>query len=186
MKYYTGVGSRSTPEDIGRLMKLVAHKLAEEGWTLRSGGAEGADSYFQRGWTECMDELAGGAEIYIPWDNFNGLSHNQWCSVICTNRYDNTKAEAIAASIHPAWDKCSRGAKALHTRNTYQVLGLTLDKPSKFLICWAPTDKHGIPTGGTRTAWTLAQRYDIPCFNLYNVEDKERIVKWLGVYANGL
>ena len=59
------------------------------------------------------------------------------------------------------------------------VLGRDLNTPSKFLVCWAETDKHGIPKGGTRTAWVLADREGVECFNLINDEHKERIEKWL-------
>jgi len=39
---YSGIGSRETPDDILELMKAVAYKLAGRGYTLRSGGADGA------------------------------------------------------------------------------------------------------------------------------------------------
>ena len=41
MKYYTGIGSRKTPDDICKLMTKVAAKLSCDNWTLRSGGADG-------------------------------------------------------------------------------------------------------------------------------------------------
>lgn len=43
-KHYTMIGSRSTPEDIMKLMERLAYKLASQGWVVRSGGADGADS----------------------------------------------------------------------------------------------------------------------------------------------
>ena len=153
MKAYTGVGSRSTPQEIGILMYKLAQKLGEKGWVLRSGGAEGADTFFQEGWFSADRELFTTAEIYIPWAGFNNLFHGQWDAVYSLTELGNkTKAEEIASEIHPAWDKCSRGAKALHTRNVYQVLGNNLASPSNFLICWAEVDKQGKPKGGTRTA----------------------------------
>lgn len=54
-----------------------------------------------------------------------------------------------------------------------------LNNPSSFLICWAQVDKHGQLKGGTRTAWELAKAHGVPCFNLYNEEDKQRLIKWV-------
>lgn len=63
---YAGVGSRETPHEILALMTDVAKILGQHGWTLRSGGARGADTAFEDG--------AKGfkREIYLPWRGFNG------------------------------------------------------------------------------------------------------------------
>ncbi|MCY1449844.1 hypothetical protein D9M71_666120 [compost metagenome] len=89
------------------------------------------------------------------------------------------EAYQLASETHPAWDKCSKGAKALHVRNTFQILGPNLDSPSSFLICWAKVDKYGNISGGTRTAWELAKANGVPCFNLYNEDDKQRLIKFV-------
>ena len=41
MKFYSGIGSRETPQDIMELMTSIAAQLARQHWTLRSGGADG-------------------------------------------------------------------------------------------------------------------------------------------------
>jgi hypothetical protein len=41
---YTGIGSRQTPEPILSCIRDLARKLAQDNWTLRSGGASGADA----------------------------------------------------------------------------------------------------------------------------------------------
>lgn len=173
MKYYTGVGSRETPEEIRELMIDIARELEDEDWILRSGAAEGADQAFEAGVYNPANK-----EIYIAWNGFCGRQMGQ-DGVVPLVECCERRAFALAKEIHPAWDKLSHGAAALHARNTYQVLGRRLDTPSKMLICWAPVDKHGVPKGGTRTAWVLAQRENIPCFNLFNESDRWRIEKWL-------
>lgn len=40
-------------------------------------------------------------------------------------------------------------------------------------------DKHGNIKGGTATAWNLAKAHGVPCFNLYNEEDKQRLIKFV-------
>lgn len=187
MKYYSGVGSRSTPQNIQLLMTKLAFKLAQKGYILRSGGAGGADDAFERGvidYAEQYDSRDTLAQIYVPWAGFVEYDEmfKDWYKVL--DRLPNKdKAQEIASKVHPAWDKCSRGAKALHTRNVYQVLGDSLNTPSQFLICWAEPDKHGVPKGGTRTAWVLGEEYigKEKCFNLYFEEHRKRVEKFLEV-----
>ena len=157
MKYYTGVGSRKTPWDDCNFMTEIANWLAERNWILRSGGADGADKAFEK-------ELSADQK-----------------QIFYAN--DATKeAMEIAAKFHPAWDHCSDYAKKLHGRNSFQVLGSNLKTPSKMLICWTPDGckSHKTrtrETGGTGTAISIADAYNIPIFNLANKEDYRRIYK---------
>jgi hypothetical protein len=158
-KHYTGVGSRETPKEIGELITKIAIKLEELGYTLRSGGAGGADEYFALN--------VSNKEIFVPWSSFaKGVVPKE-----------TEFAHNLLREIHPAYDRLTQGALKLHLRNVNQVLGADLKTPSKFLICWAKTDNKGNPMGGTRTAWKIAEKYGIPCFNLAKEEDKNRILK---------
>lgn len=174
MKIYTGVGSRSTPAEMLNIIQNVASVLGKQGWVLRSGGADGADSAFEAG----CDAVQGSKKIYIPWDGFNGRRQDGR-SVLTLEQGDRAGAMDLVKEVHPAYGMLSRGALALHARNAYEVLGLYLDTPSKFLLCYAPVDKYGVPKGGTRTSWVLAQKCGIPCFNLINDRDYERVVSLL-------
>lgn len=63
VKYYTGIGSRSTPPDVLALMTRIARLLRAENFTLRSGRAAGAD--------QASEEGAGDkGVIYLPWSGF--------------------------------------------------------------------------------------------------------------------
>lgn len=159
MKYYTAVGSREVPKEIGELMTQIGVKLEKLGYTLRSGFAPGSDTYFA--------EKVKNKEIFIPWKSFGEGIVPQ----------ETEFAHNLLKEIHPAYDKLSQGAMKLHLRNINQVLGEDLNTPSKFLICWAKTDKQGTPTGGTRTAWKVAEKYNIPRFNLNVEEDYNRVIK---------
>jgi predicted Rossmann fold nucleotide-binding protein DprA/Smf involved in DNA uptake len=48
-KIFTGIGSRKTPPEILAQIEKIAEIAAASGWTLRSGGAEGADTAFFAG-----------------------------------------------------------------------------------------------------------------------------------------
>ncbi|MNZ56187.1 hypothetical protein D3C78_741280 [compost metagenome] len=176
MKFYTGVGSRETPADVMDFMEELAFHLAQDKWVLRSGGAQGADSAFETG----CDQFPGRKEIFIPWPGFSGTIGKCMHYLLSdSSRELQQEAEKLASQVHPAWDRLTRGGKALHTRNVFQVLGKNLDRRSNILVCWAKTDKYGVPVGGTRTAWVLAEEFAVPCYNLSKQEDREKIEKWL-------
>jgi len=153
--YYAGVGSRETPPDILKLMRLISHKFSLYGWTLRSGGAIGADRAFESN--------AVLKQIFYEEDA-------------------TTEVIEIAASFHPAWHNCKPRARRLHGRNVFQVLGRDLNSPSSFVVCWTPdgctTDKaRSITTGGTGTAISVADHYKIPVFNLARPDHKSTFIK---------
>ena len=171
---YTGVGARNTPDRILDIMEHMGYALAQRGYVLRSGGAEGADKAFEAG----CDAAQGSKKVYIPWSGFNNYIPNG-VSIMTLDQGNRDGAIDIIKDVHPAFNRLSRGALALHARNVYQVTGIYLDSPSQFLLCYATVDNEGIPVGGTRTAWVVARMFDIPCFNLSNDRDYERITKFL-------
>lgn len=154
MKYYAGIGSRETPEDILYVMTKTAAEMAGLGFTLRSGHADGADIAFELG--------AKIKEIYIPWLGFNGST---------SNLLPTKEAFVMAEKYHPAWHKCSPAARKLHARNCHQVLGHSLDKPSEFIICWT---KGALGGGGTGQAIRIAKAHSIPIYDLADPETLRR------------
>lgn len=161
LKYYTGVGSRKTPKEILELMNKIAAKAALCGYILRSGGADGADKAFEQG----CDSVKGSKNIYYAKDATDA-------------------AMFIAAKYHPAWNRCSLFAKKLHGRNSFQVLGDTLDTPAHNLICWTPDGctthiGRSIATGGTGTAISIAFHHNVPIYNLYHEAHRKIMEDWL-------
>lgn len=144
LKFYAGVGARSTPiSDCERLTKIAAH-LESIGFTLRSGGAAGADSAFEAGVSNPANKI------------------------ILRPKHCTQAAEDIVSKIHPAWWACDEHARRLHGRNAQIVLGQNLDTPCKFLLAWT---LDGVNRGGTRTGLVLAKQHNIPVFNLALRED---------------
>jgi hypothetical protein len=152
VNYYTGIGSRQTPEKHCAMFTGIAFVLSQMGYILRSGGADGADTAFENGVS-----LQGEKEIYLPWKNFNKNPSPLYTPL--------PEAYEIAKRIHPAWHACTRGAKMLHARNVHQVLGQDLKTPSKFVLCWT---LHADSAGGTRTAIEVAKENNIPVHNFGN------------------
>lgn len=128
---------------------------------MRSGGAPGADSAFERG------ALASGGRVglYLPWRGFEGRVQH----VVLHEA--TARAWEMAPRFHPAWSSLTRGALALHARSVHQVLGSTCDNPASFVVCWT---REGAVTaaetvghrGGTLTAIRVASEYDVAVYNL--------------------
>lgn len=158
-RYYAGVGSRKTPQDILEYFEFCGKRLREMGYTLRSGGAIGADSAFEK-------HAGIEAEIFVA-DKSRLISSPHYKFTEITPDHPAYK---LAAMIHPAWGACKPFARQLHARNCFQVLGSTLNDPVRFLLCWTPCGSEraqecNINTGGTATAIRLAHKRGIPVFN---------------------
>lgn len=160
--YYTGIGSRETPGDVLSVMTDIARKLSRKGYILRSGGAEGADTAFELG---AKNNLM---EIYIPWEGFNGRKEDGTSYIIPPyNDYYIYK-------YHPKSNKLTTTGRMFMSRNTYQVLGMDLNTPSDFVVCWT---KDGGFTGGTGQALRIAQDHGIKIYNLFNVMDRIQLMQ---------
>lgn len=197
--FYTGVGSRETPENVMGIMEDAAFRLARIGFVMRSGKAGGADSAFQLGvqkYCESIDkgnneEYCGSlAEVYIPWDGFSGGDIKLWDFWdIPLNYLDHLIPEQVeernklVSEIHPNYEALlkKRGAFAMHSRNMHQVLGGNIlePKPSSFCLYYAKEDKNGNPMGGTASAVNLSKRHGIRVLNLNTPERLELLDKLL-------
>ena len=159
-RHYAGVGSRQTPERVRRLMQKSAAWLANKNWTLRSGGARGADMAFQSGAT---------GNIKPPRYEIWTINHR--CEAVSSGRASPPsrnqweRAHMIAGKAHPAWSRCSRLAQALHARNTLILLGHEMREPARFVLCWTP---EGEETGGTGQMIRLARMFQVPVLNFAN------------------
>lgn len=153
--FYTGVGSRETPKSVQALMSELASLLEKSGYTLRSGGALGADEAFESGVVNLKD-------IYIPWRKFTNNPLHKCPEEDSKDLAKQASSIAIEIMGNPHWNRCSYGGQKLHTRNVYQVLGEDLNTPSEFLLCWT---SEGKTKGGTATAIRLAKSRNIPVIN---------------------
>jgi hypothetical protein len=174
-KIYTGIGSRETPEDIKEVMRWCANRLFHKGYTLRSGGAPGADQAFEQGAALADPNrslIQARVEIYLPWKSFEE-NNRSW---ILPKRIE-PQAEAFetAERFHPSWNFLKQGAKKLHARNVHQILGANVTTPilSDFVICWTKGAKAG---GGTGQAIRIANNYKVPIYDLADQEHMDYVV----------
>lgn len=144
-RYYAGVGSCDTPIEICQMMTEIARNLRAKGFHLRSGGAPRADDAFAEG------AGAGARSIYVPWLGFNGLPNTDVILAPALPKWSD--ALIIAEEAHPAWEKCSQGARKLLARNVFQILGDDLFDPVEFVIGWTRNAKG---RGGTGQTYRIA------------------------------
>ncbi len=148
---YAGIGSRKTPKTLKLTISTIASYLSIEfNAVLVSGGASGADSFFEEG----CDQVNGQKEIWLPELGFNGHSEGLLPS---------DDAYLMAPRFVPHWKKCKPFAKNAHARNCHQILGADLMTPVSFVVCWTP---QGELVGGTATALRIAIEHDVPILNL--------------------
>jgi hypothetical protein len=152
MRYYAGIGSRETPEEILALMTRVGKGLMRKGYVLRSGGAEGADKAFEVGIPSQLKEIYFANQILPCW------------ALVFTDYF------------HPAPAKLSSYARRLMNRNALQILGKNGDTPVDFVVCWT---KDGKASGGTGHAIRIAEYFGIPVFNLRNEGAKEALMEFV-------
>lgn len=161
MKAYAGIGSRETPQEVLNDMELFAF-LASRHLLLRSGAAPGADTAFEKGCTKG----AGASKIFLPWKNFNKSGSSLY--------QVHPTALALAENVHPHFKHMRRPVKLLIARNMHQVLGLSLNDPVEFVVCWTKDgcESHQTynpsKTGGTGSAIALASKCNIPVYNIFN------------------
>jgi hypothetical protein len=165
MKFYAGIGPRTTPKDVQEVMTDIAKQLVPTGWCLRSGHAVGADQAFENG--------AANKQIFLPWEGFNGANSNGTDTAVVPV---TSRCVEIAASHHPAWDRCTDGAKRLLCRNVPIILGETLDDPVTCVITWLPEPTY---QGGTRHALNIASSYGVPVFDLNQRQDQTDLCKFI-------
>ena len=158
---YAGIGSRQTPAATLNDMTTMSSWLARNGWHLSSGGADGADTAFANG-TPVQQR-----SILLPWNDYNKLSGPD---CITPNRAQLDACMAVAARLHPAWERCSPGAQRLHGRNAAILLGPALDRPVNAVVAWTP---GGALKGGTGMGLRIAAEHNIPVLNLGSITPRQ-------------
>lgn len=150
--YYAGIGSRETPPEVLERMAKIGYFLARHGYTLRSGGAKGADAAFEKG---CV-AAKGKKEIFLSRDE------RAWAREEVQHYLDFGRD----------FSRFSSYVQGLLARNMMQVLGQNGDQPVQFVICWTPGAGD---IGGTRYAIRCARAHNIPVYNLADPTQAEAL-----------
>jgi hypothetical protein len=170
------IGSRKTPPNMLTLITQIASWLAQQGYYIRTGAADGAD------WAS----LLGAKDktiLYLPWEvyqadklNYLYKHENLNFKIGCTSPTND--AIALAEKYHPSHGNWTLGVAKLMGRNMHIISGINLDKPVEFVIYWAEeVDSHVY--GGTGQGIRYARDLGIPVCNLYFEDTFEKVKLWL-------
>ncbi len=174
-KIYAGIGSRDIDSETEVLITQIGVALANEGWALYSGGADGSDFAFEKG----CDKVNGSKKIFLPWKGFG----HKWNRPPSSSDIIKPTPEAIEmaknlakeypdekTSMSPDWYWFLLG------RNMHQILGRKLEKPVNNVICYT---KNGEDVGGTRWALRIARKHEVKIYNIGNPKTREKFERWL-------
>jgi hypothetical protein len=163
-KYYAGIGSRETPMNICKMMSNIAHHLNSKGYTLRSGGASGADNAFD------VDNIK--KIIYLPWNGFGNHTVDGESYIVPKEIHTE-----MVYKYHPS-KFLKPAVMKLMSRNVNQVLGEDLKTPVDFIVCWT---KDGLEIGGTAMAIRIAKDFKIPVYNFGNKTGAKDFKEYLNI-----
>lgn len=157
MRAYAGIGSRRLSKEQLEACRGTARRAAQAGWGLHTGAALGADQAFAEGALE-----AGGAvSLYLPWASYEDAwvrSAKARGALVFVLRSDDREAWDSVSS-HPAAERLSRGARALHARN------LCIIRDCLWVAAFPLRDRWG-HLGGTGQGMQLAASRGIPVLDL--------------------
>lgn len=175
-RFYTGVGSRKTPWYICNIMTTLASILESQNFILRSGGAEGADQAFEKGVSNPDNKMSFLEQALFVENGKNILYLKEQIQEARIYIFNN--------NIHSIWLRLPEKHKSMHTRNIFQVLGLDMNEPSKFTVCWTPDKAKKLndtsrKTGGTGTAIGTSSHNNIPVYNLACKDDLNKILNYI-------
>jgi hypothetical protein len=134
-------------------MGSLASSLQHRDFTLRSGGAQGADSAFEAG--------TSIADIYTV-DYFDTYIHHTRDSMLVLRDKAFFSIDLFHPNPHAVHSKPY--VRRLMARNFLQIRGHG-DTPilSEFVLCWTP---QASGSGGTGQALRMAKAWKIPVYDL--------------------
>lgn len=187
-KFYTGVGSRNIPTNIQYEMEFIGYHLQSE-YIGRSGNAIGSDEAFKRGhirgheYMTCHNVSPNtNFEIYLPWKDYGKRDYHHIVSYrelpeIIMKRNEDVLLSIEKENSNFRYKYMKQSVKKLYLRNVSQIIGCDINiRKSDFVVCWT---KDGIVngreylqgqngTGGTGVAILVANKYNVPVYNLNN------------------
>jgi hypothetical protein len=169
-RIYAGIGSRETPAVVLEAMAAAATRLAQGGWTMRTGLSPGADQAFYEG---ALDGR-GRVELYLPCAEFQSRARSSKEGPDVRVLAEPTEAAySLAAGFQPGWAALCPRVRRLRARDIHQVLGGDLCTPAALVVCWTPDgslDGSDRRAGGTGQTLRVAHRHGVPVLNLARPE----------------
>jgi len=159
VRYFAGIGARRAPKEVLVDIFYYSQRLRKLGYVLRSGGADGCDTYFENGYLGFDDQK----EI------FKAKDVKPWA----IEKVKNYLPEDYLPRGLVEFDNWGNHVKNLLGRNMQQLFGNDGGKPIDFIVCWTKSLNYPrSEVGGTGYALRCALDHKIPIYNL--VDPKQR------------
>ncbi len=116
------IGSRSLKTSEILECEEIGRAIAERGWELHTGNAQGADQAFARGANEVNPKLV---HLHLPWFKYERdaiVSGNVVRTVEDLEAHELDFYTQLAEKYHPAWERLSQGVRKLMIRNGMIIL----------------------------------------------------------------
>lgn len=151
-KIFAIIGTREPDENQAECAKHLAFAFAVLGrHTVRTGAADGIDQ-------RAMEGTNGtNLQVFLPWSSYNRDIIPATARVVVYNPGLHQIWADSVRTHHPAWNRLSRSAFALHARNYGIICGESEDRVSAVI---AFPDANG--GGGTGQGLRIARALKIP------------------------
>lgn len=166
------IGSRETPPAILKLMERMGAELVRRGFIIRSGNAKGADQAFARG-ANTVDPSK--VELFLPNQGYEQQAIHP------NNRITFGLGEwayAMAATYHPAWERCNDVTRHLHARNSAIIMGADGQAPATRVVCWT---KDASAQGGTGQGIRIARAKQVPVHDMGDRTMERKVCQAMGL-----
>jgi len=140
---YACIGNRTLLPGAEEIIRKRMEIINAEESLIRTGGAPGADSLFEKYAKNCI--------VYLPWAGFN---HKE--GIACDKLPVYQTAKAMLNDMLPRFEYMSAGSKKLYVRNLHILLGIGLDTPVDLVIAY-----NNQTTGGTVVTIEMARALGI-------------------------
>lgn len=183
MRIWAGIGSRDTrlPEVRDLQIRIgIAMMDTFDGFT--SGNAEGSDENFHAGVCRVDPKKA---QIILPWGGFRTrdipqVQRRSNFYYPTEEMFQIAREYLLSNGILSAFDSLVQSHQRLHARNVYQIFPNGVDKdPVDKVIFYAPEDRWGNVSGGTRTGITIARLVGIENINIKSPYQRRKLLRSL-------
>lgn len=168
MQYYTVAGSRKTPVAVLETMRQVAKALDYSGYVLRTCASHGPGLIAYG----ASQEATGLGQRWVPWLGFDG----HFESIHLPDREHFRLAQALRND----WHILPNATQAMKACNVAELLGVGLDQPSRFLLCYSACAAQSPQeltrhSGATGELIRLADYLEIPVVNFARDDALQRL-----------
>lgn len=161
-------GEEHVPDHIAQTCIRLARAFEAKGFKVRSGGLRGFD--------EIVERAVFGAELHLPFKNFNKKQGESY--------YTNEMCMELARRFKPDIDQLPDPVKSFYAKNPRMIYGRYLNTPAQIVIIWTEDgcehpNEITQKSGSTGHVLKMAYHSGINIINLQRPDAEQRIKSYL-------